>query len=628
MKNENEKPRRVSRLLAIVGIIFIILFVAPVVTYAVYYNDRVIPGVYVAGADLGGLTQNEARIKINEMINDIKRQGIVVTDGSTTVHLEKNAVFSADLALARAYALGRAGTPIARLNAAAAALFSNIHIPISGSLEPAELDKILKDNFSGDEYPAVDAKLIVNMDGDRFISAAVAPEKYGLAYDYASAEATIVKMLLSMQIKPVRIESVSLPPSLFQNEAESAVKLVPSALKLAPLVIQAEDKKIILTANKLAALLILNKDGDGNIALAIDNEGIDGFLNNLSGSYDILPTDTQLEVDTATNRMTSFTAGRDGRTIDVEKTVEAMRSAFASVLAGNPSPGSVNAVTEVAKSQVVSQTAAALGIKEVLGTGRSNYKVSSAARIKNIANGVAKLNGVLIAPDETFSTLAALAPFTTDGGYVPELVILGDEIKPAIGGGLCQIGTTTFRAAMNSGLPILVRQNHSLVISHYLDPQNNEPGTDATIYDPAPDLKFKNDTGHWILFTADMNMKTGDLAFSFWGTPDGRHGSYSAPTVSKWIDFDPTVKNIETDTLPPGKTTCQNPFRGADASFVYTVEMPDGTKKEKTFASHYKPLQKICMIGKAAPETAAPSDGTTPPPTVAPGLPPEAAVGN
>ncbi len=627
METETQKPQRTRRLLAVAGVLFIILIAAPPIAYAIFYHERIIPGVYVAGANLSGLTQNEARTKIIQTIDKIKLHGIFVTNGVKTIRLEDKTEFNAEDALHQAYELGRAGSLPSRLRAATSAVFSNIHIPISGSLEPTQMDKILKDNFSGNERKAIDAKLVVNMNGENFVSAEIVPEKSGLAYDYADAEARVQKMLFSMEIETVKIKEITIPPTLSQNDVALFTTLVPNAIRLAPLTIQAEDKKIILTASKLAKLLTVNKN-NGSVALVLDESATQTFLKNLSDAYDIPAKDTYLEIDPATNRMTSLKAGRDGRRVNAEKTFAALNDTFKTALAGNTSAKNISAVTETAKSQVISDSAAALGIKEVLGTGRSNYKVSSANRIKNIANGVAKLNGRLIAPDEVFSMIGALSPFTIEGGYVPELVILGDSLKPEIGGGLCQIGTTTFRAAMNSGLPILERQNHSLVISHYLDPQNNQPGTDATIYDPAPDLKFKNDTGHWLLFTADMNTKTGDLAFSFWGTPDGRRGSYSAPKVSEWINYPPEIKNIETDTLAPGKTTCQNPFRGANASFVYTIEFADGTKKEKTFVSHYKPLQKICMVGKAAPEIAIPpSDAAAPAPTE-PILPPEAAVGN
>ncbi|MFZ2979231.1 MAG: hypothetical protein WA057_06200, partial [Candidatus Magasanikiibacteriota bacterium] len=75
-----------------------------------------------------------------------------------------------------------------------------------------------------------------------------------------------------------------------------------------------------------------------------------------------------------------------------------------------------------------------------------------------------------------------------------------------------------------------------------------------------------------------------------------RTGSYTHPVVSKWIPYGET-KNIETTKLEPGKKDCQNAFKGADASFTYTRILANGEKQDKLFESHYRPLQKICLVG-------------------------------
>ena len=128
----------------------------------------------------------------------------------------------------------------------------------------------------------------------------------------------------------------------------------------------------------------------------------------------------------------------------------------------------------------------------------------------------------------------------------------------------------------------------------------------------------KNDTGHWILITTDINLKTSDLAFTFWGTPDGRIGSYTPPKVIRWIN-PPEKKVIETSSLEPGKEECQHSYRGADTTFTYIITLPDGTRKEQVFPSHYRALPEICLVGKAIPTVTADS---------IPILPPEAAVVN
>ena len=199
------------------------------------------------------------------------------------------------------------------------------------------------------------------------------------------------------------------------------------------------------------------------------------------------------------------------------------------------------------------------------------------------------------------SLVEKLKPFTLEDGYLAELVIKGDEIKPEVGGGLCQIGTTTFRATMNAGLEITQRRNHSLVVSYYDDPSNGNPGTDATLYDPAPDYKFKNDTENYILLTTEVDLDEKELIFTFWGTNDGRQGSYTPPEVLTWTGYGATQTEY-TDSLAPGVKRCQSPHSGATTAFDYNVVYADGDEYSHTYTSTYRSLPQICLVGSATGE--------------------------
>jgi len=100
-------------------------------------------------------------------------------------------------------------------------------------------------------------------------------------------------------------------------------------------------------------------------------------------------------------------------------------------------------------------------------------------------------------------------------GYLPELVIKKGETIPEYGGGLCQVSSTAFRGAVQAGLEITERQNHAYPVRYY-SPQ----GTDATIYPPHPDLRFKNNTPAYILI--QTKIKGNKLYFEFYGSDDGR----------------------------------------------------------------------------------------------------------
>lgn len=228
-------------------------------------------------------------------------------------------------------------------------------------------------------------------------------------------------------------------------------------------------------------------------------------------------------------------------------------------------------------------------------------------RRQNIARGVELLNGLLIAPGEEFSVVETLKPFEIDNGYVPELVIKGNETIPEIGGGLCQIGTTTFRGAMEAGLDITYRKNHSYAVSYYYDDRNRLPGTDATLYDPAPDLRFINDTPGYVLLQTRIDGN--DLWFDYWGISDGRVAEFTPPVASNWID-PPPMKIIETTDLAPGERRCtESAHKGVTTSFYYTIDFPDELEREdheEEFRSVYKPWQAVCLVGveKLSEETA------------------------
>lgn len=230
-------------------------------------------------------------------------------------------------------------------------------------------------------------------------------------------------------------------------------------------------------------------------------------------------------------------------------------------------------------------------IIEIIGTGHSNFSGSPYNRVHNIRLGADTYHGIIIEPGEEFSTLKHLGPVNASTGYLPELVIKDGKTIPEYGGGLCQISTTLFRTALQAGLPITARQPHSYRVSYY------EPaGTDASIYNPWPDLKFLNDTDYHILIQA--RIEGVNIYFDLWSTNDGREVKVTDPVIYN-ITPPPPTKYIETSDLNPGEKKCtENAINGANTHFDYTVIYPDGEEVEERIYSHYVPWQEVCLIGE------------------------------
>jgi len=177
---------------------------------------------------------------------------------------------------------------------------------------------------------------------------------------------------------------------------------------------------------------------------------------------------------------------------------------------------------QIIEPEITAKKADELGIKGLLGRGVSDFSGSPKNRRENIRIGAAKFHGILLKPGEEFSFNKLLGEVGPKQGYLPELVIKRNKTVPEYGGGLCQVSTTAFRAAVNSGLLITDRIQHSFAVKYY-----NPQGFDAAIYPPSADLKFKNDSPEHVLI--QTKIEKSKLTFEFYGTSDGREAKVVGP---------------------------------------------------------------------------------------------------
>lgn len=187
------------------------------------------------------------------------------------------------------------------------------------------------------------------------------------------------------------------------------------------------------------------------------------------------------------------------------------------------------------------------GVTDLLGYGYSTYKSSPQNRIANVNRGFEQFNGVLVGQGTEFSFTTLMGPIDAAHGWLPELVIKGDETIPEYGGGLCQVSSTMFRAALYTGMPLTARKNHSYAVSYYAYPYGY--GLDATIYNPVPDLRFMNDTPGAILIQG--YTEGFDAYFVFYGTHDGRTVNMDGPYAYDYTSV-AEAQVTYTDELEPG----------------------------------------------------------------------------
>ncbi len=220
------------------------------------------------------------------------------------------------------------------------------------------------------------------------------------------------------------------------------------------------------------------------------------------------------------------------------------------------------------------------GIQEIIAVGESNFTGSSEARKQNIIAGSQKFNGKIIPKGGMFSFNKILESVEEEDGFVRELVIKGNGTKKELGGGVCQVSTTVFRAALSGGLSIRSRRNHSYAVPYY-----KPYGLDAAIYLGALDLRFRNDTPGALLI--QTFIEGDNLFFVFYGTDDGRKVSLSGPFISDYKEA-PEAIVYETEDLPLGEMQeIGAAHDGFTAEWIRRVENGDEVKTS-SFVSTYR----------------------------------------
>lgn len=212
---------------------------------------------------------------------------------------------------------------------------------------------------------------------------------------------------------------------------------------------------------------------------------------------------------------------RTGLKLSQEGSIETLAQ---SIESGDSTVAEIALPVETVPATVASTDLERLGLKELVGSGRSNFRGSPKNRIYNIKHALKRFDGALIAPGETFSFVDVLGEVDGEHGYLPELVIKDNKTTPEFGGGICQVSSTVFRAAIYSGLKIAERRNHAYPVRYYYP-----YGMDATIYIPKPDLRFVNNTPGYILMQPVVDGT--ELTFNFYGTKDGRTTTVDGPHI-------------------------------------------------------------------------------------------------
>ena len=264
----------------------------------------------------------------------------------------------------------------------------------------------------------------------------------------------------------------------------------------------------------------------------------------------------------------------------------------------------------ITKPKITINDLSEIAFKDVLATFSTRYDASNAPRTTNLKLAAGKINGTVLGAGEEFSYNRIVGERTIAAGYKEAKIYASGEVVDGLGGGICQISSTLYNAAVLANLDITQRRNHQFVTSYL------PAGRDATVVYGSQDFKFKNSRKYPVKI--EMTVANGMAKATIYGIKENPDYEVSIQTSTvSTIPFTTTYQ--DDDTLPAGTEKVKQKGANGIVTQTYKIVKQNGNVISKTLLSKdvYNAMQKIILKGPAAPEAT-----TTPEPApVAPTTP-------
>lgn len=494
-----------------------------------YLSERMVWNTYIGPVNVGGKTISEARNLFEEYLGEFNQVNISLRTNKG-VFVVSNAGFGAtydvESALIHAYKKGHSEYFWINQRERFSSVFSSQTIKPQHWFDVGRFVQLITNSIPALKYnqPADATVKYVNKE---FV---VVPGTNGLGFNEEDAAKQYEQMLSAIQAADLNIEINDRAADIDVDIAESARKLVNYMSRRYLVMMYSYDG---YNYDRWSLSLRESRDwfefkkvkelGNANLYPVLKSDKLRAHLNKRIAPYMYLAKE-DITIKNVNGRPVAEGIAKDGYYLDVRKSVNAINDSLM-----------VNKIDTVGNYAVMLEVAHLIGsvsnpdnefnISDVLATGVTDFFGSPQNRKFNIGHAAKNFQNLVLHPGERFSFIKQMGRVDSTTGYLKELVIVnGDSTEPQYGGGICQVSSTLFRTVFFAGLDIVNRVNHSFEVQYY-----RPVGLDATIFDPAPDLIFKNDTENLILVQNYVDIKRTKLYFKIFGKKDGRKASFEGP---------------------------------------------------------------------------------------------------
>lgn len=499
MKDSRLRPRRRrprGRLaVLIVGVPLLAAVAAVLVAVGVHlaYAGQALPGVRVAGRDVGGLSAAQVRARLAPQVRAARSSGVVLVDGTRRFPISPaDAGLQVDLAgtVRQAMRAGRGGGVISEAWAESTARWTTRALSLRVSVDRAQIRRAVAAVARRvDVTPSGGA---LRVDPASLTVSAVAP-RAGRLVEQDRAATAVARALPATRTKRLALPVREVRPAV-SAPAVQAVAAAARRYLAGPLRLRSAVGSLTVSPGVLADILRLERAG-GGVRLGVDPAATRRLAGDLAAGFDVAPIPARIRTparppgpvfDTKTSA--SFTARRAQVTVapgTVGRTVD--QGALTREIGLRVRLGSHTGTLPATATRPRLTSALARRVDSLIGAF-TTYHACCAPRVTNIHRIAQLVDNTVIMPGEQFSLNGVAGRRTTAKGFLPAPTIVGGRLVDTVGGGVSQFSTTTYNAAYFAGLALVSHQPHSFYISRY------PVGREATLDYPGIDLVWRNDT--------------------------------------------------------------------------------------------------------------------------------------
>ncbi len=577
------------------------------------FRDRILAGVSSFGVDLGGMTPAEATEALRARFTYDQSAIFTFRDGDRFWQLsagELGVHFDPQAAAAEAFVIGHSANPILNVVDQALIWLNGYRVtPIIRYDQNVAVERLMA---IAEEINRPPVNATLRIDG---LEVRSTPSQIGRLVNIPATLAqleTAIRALTTGGEARLVIEETA--PRI--RDAEAAAAKARAALS-APLVLVAEGTTPdgqplgpwFVPVERIAALLTLglveNGDGTYSYDVSFNPSAFRDAVEMLRDGLFRPAQNARFEFVEETGQLQLVQPAVDERRLNVPATLARMESQVF-----DASTRLVPIVFDYTLARYHNNlTAAELGITELVAQGTSSYAGSSRPRIENILLSMSRFNGLIIAPGEEFSFNRYVGDISPEEGFVPGRVIFGGRTIEGVGGGVCQVSTTAFRAAFAAGYPITMRYAHGYRVGYY-EQMGEGPGMDAAIYVPGPtepdflelDFRFVNDTPYHLLIETSVFPGTSTMQFRFYSTNPGRQVVKDGPIIRDVVPPLPTRYEANADLLPGQQLQVDVSAEGGFVQVTRIILDNFGNEiGRQDFRSQYQPWGAIVQVAPGDP---------------------------